>query len=106
MLPAAPIRRNLAAFFGGVESLALTTHGPRVGPCDCEFINAEQAEPVLAAEALDQIGALYAVEAEIQQAASPRAPVYPPLKVSARLRGKKGSMKPTFSFLGCRITRV
>ena len=35
MLPAAPIRRNLAAFFGGVESLSLTTQGPRVGPCGC-----------------------------------------------------------------------
>ena len=35
--------------------------------CRCEFINAKKAEPVLAAEALDRIGALYAVEAEIRQ---------------------------------------
>ena len=35
--------------------------------CRREFINAEKAEPVLAAEALDRIGVLYAVEAEIRK---------------------------------------
>jgi transposase len=35
--------------------------------CRREFINAESVEPVLAAKALDRIGALYAVEAQIRQ---------------------------------------
>ena len=36
--------------------------------CRREFINAEAAEPDLAAKALDYIGALYALEAKIREA--------------------------------------
>ena len=56
--------------YGAYEAYAKKTgiiHAQCWTHCRREFINAEKAEPVLAAEALDQIGALYAVEAEIRQ---------------------------------------
>jgi transposase len=55
--------------YGAYESYARKTgitHAQCWTHCRREFINAQAAEPVLAAEALDQIGALYAVEAQIQ----------------------------------------
>ena len=67
-----PIERGvlLSDGYGAYEAYAKKTgiiHAQCWTHCRREFINAEKAEPVLAAEALDRIGALYAVEAKIRE---------------------------------------
>ena len=67
-----PVERGvlLSDGYGAYEAYAKKTgiiHAQCWTHCRREFINAENAEPVLAAEALDRIGALYAVEAEIRE---------------------------------------
>ena len=67
-----PVERGvlLSDGYGAYDAYAKKTgiiHAHCWTHCRREFINAENVEPVLAAEALDRIGALYAVEAQIRQ---------------------------------------